>query len=175
MTAPQPNTESGEPLPTEGEQPRLEVVPDPPLDEPSEPATDDAAPANVESKHEPQASAGLKDRVDALADRAAEVFTPPDLWNEDRPSLSKAWRFARYSGQIPATGPARWGALGFFFAVSMPATTAAYTYEFIHERPARVAVFSVLITLAALWEPTRLALTVLLWPLNFGLDLITDY
>lgn len=74
----------------------------------------------------------------------------PDIWRHDRPSLEKVYRYARHSTQVPDSGPARWFSLG-YLGLSMTITSAAYGLAWAAERPSRLGVTAVLVTVLAVW------------------------
>ncbi|WP_160050099.1 MULTISPECIES: hypothetical protein [unclassified Nocardiopsis] len=81
---------------------------------------------------------------------AKDSFVPPEIWNTDRPSLSKQFAYAREGAWGPEQGWARKAALVAFFAVSLPTSIAAYALEWIGERPTRWITALVLLSLT--WQ-----------------------
>lgn len=69
--------------------------------------------------------------------QVAALFTPPDIWSDDRPSLRKIWLQARYGQWTQKDGALR--ALGCIdaFMVVLPAHAIGYTLLWIWERPSR--------------------------------------
>lgn len=136
---------------------------------PPEPSTELPEPAA-----EPEQDAdeqGWADRVRAqLVSRLAGL----DVVRHDRPSLAKVYRYARWNEQIPPAGPLRVAGLAYAVGVALPAYTVAYVVAWLVERPARAGIATVLITLAALFGPTRWVLTVLLFVPELVLELLTD-
>lgn len=81
---------------------------------------------------------------------ARDVFTPPDIWSQDRPSLKKIWANATRGEWTNKTGlPRRLGQLDAIL-IAVPLVAAAYTIAWIAERPSRrVATVVLLVLLAA--------------------------
>ena len=79
---------------------------------------------------------------------ARESFTPPEIWSEDRPSLSKQLAYAREGLWGPKKGWHRTAAQVAFWGVSFPTSAAAYAIEWVGERPSRWITALVLISLA---------------------------
>lgn len=162
----EPEVSSCEPV----EHPHLSPVPDAPAEqitpEPTEPAEDPSG--------EQTESTSWQDWAFDVADQAREFVTPPDVWTQDRPSLGKVYRYARYSEQLPPTGPARVAAIA-YSGVAVSVHALAYTAAWLFERPSRAAIFAGLVTLAAVFSPTRMVLTVLLTPAYYLIELITNY
>lgn len=76
-----------------------------------------------------------------------ESFTPPQIWEEDRPSLKKQYTYAAQGAWGPEQGWARRAQICAFWAVSLPTSAAAYAIEWIGERPARWITALVLLSL----------------------------
>ncbi len=74
-------------------------------------------------------------------------FLPPQIWSEDRPSLKKQYTYAREGAWGPKKGWARKAALACFWAVSFPTSIAAYSIEWVGERPTRWITALVLLSL----------------------------
>ncbi|RKR98978.1 hypothetical protein DFP74_6699 [Nocardiopsis sp. Huas11] len=117
--------------------PAPERAPEPP----AAPAETDPAEEEVPVKVGP----GLGERLGGWA-RAS--FVPPQIWSEDRPSLSKQLAYAREGLWGPKTGWHRTAAQAAFWGVSFPTSAAAYAIEWVGERPSRWVVALVLISLA---------------------------
>lgn len=138
-TAAQP---TGEPA-----SPRLQVAPEPLADEdeilgqPRRQAADEDATRAVSSD-----SSTTRQWLQWGADQLGV----PDVWAQDRPSLAKVWRYARYSEQLPSSGPARWFSIG-YAGLSLTVTATAYLLAWVAERPARMGVAAVLVTVLAIW------------------------
>lgn len=112
---------------------------------PPKPESEAATVAVVETDQAPvKVGPGLGER---LGGWAKESFVPPQIWNEDRPSLSKQFAYAREGAWGPTEGWARTAALVAFFAVSLPTSGAAYLLEWIGERPSRWITALVLLSL----------------------------
>lgn len=80
----------------------------------------------------------------------AERLGAVDVVHQDRPSLAKVWRYARFSEQLPPSGPARWFSIG-YAGLSLLITAIAYTTAWVAERPARMGVAAVLVTVFVIW------------------------
>ncbi|MFE3457403.1 hypothetical protein ACFXKD_07630 [Nocardiopsis aegyptia] len=110
---------------------------------------------------------GLGERLGGWA-RAS--FVPPQIWSEDRPSLSKQLRYAREGAWGPRAGWHRTAAQVAFWGVSFPTSAAAYAIEWVGERPSRWVVALVLISLAYQlpYVPETVALLVRIpaWPIT---------
>lgn len=135
---------------------------------PPEPSTDIPEPA--ESDQDTDEQQGMTDRLRA---QIVAWLSGLDVVQHDRPSLAKVWRYARYTEQLPPDGPLRVAALAYAYGVALPAYTAAYGVAWLVERPARAGVAAALVTLAALFGPTRWGLTVLLFVPDLALTLLT--
>lgn len=70
---------------------------------------------------------------------AAQLFVPPDIWSDDRPSLRKLWLYCRYGTWTRATGFARFAGTTYGL-LSMAVHAALYFALWIVERPTRFAV-----------------------------------
>ncbi len=99
-----------------------------------------------------------------------ESFTPPEIWSEDRPSLSKQSTYAREGAWGPAKGWRRKAGLVAFFAVSLPTSIAAYGLEWIGERPTRwiTALVVLSLTYQIPYAPEVLAVLIRIpaWPIT---------
>lgn len=128
-----------------GESSPLHVAPDPLPDE-EEILNRDQAPG--ETPTPPQE--GASSTVQRWLAWAVEQVGVPDVVSQDRPSLEKVWRYARYSEQVPPEGPARWFSIG-YAGLSLTMTALAYTLAWVAERPARLGTAAVLFTVLAVW------------------------
>ena len=83
----------------------------------------------------------------------AGVFSPPDIWSQDRPSLSSVWAYASHGDWTnPAGAPRRIGQM-YALLASVPVVAIAYTLAWTAERPARLAAVIVLLVLLAQVPP----------------------
>lgn len=143
--------------------PRLHVAPDPLEDEQeilssprssAAPATDGAEVA--EGLAEPSEELPHPESSQATTSgaqwwqKAMGSVQAPDIWRSDRPSLEKVYRHARWSTQVPSTGPARWFSLA-YLGLSMTITATAYAVAWAAERPSRLGATAVLVTVLAVW------------------------
>ncbi|MEU4286351.1 hypothetical protein [Nocardiopsis dassonvillei] len=128
------------PAPTASER-----APAPP---PKEPVPASGQVAVVEEDTGPvKVGPGLGER---LGGWARESFVPPEIWSQDRPSLSKQYAYARDGAWGPKEGWARKAAIVAFWGVSLPTSAAAYGLEWIGERPSRWITALVLLSLT--WQ-----------------------
>lgn len=82
-----------------------------------------------------------------------EAFTPPDIWSQERPSLSQIWAYAAHGEWTNKTGlPRRAGQLDAIF-IAVPLVALAYTIAWIAERPSRRIATVVLLVLLAQVPP----------------------
>lgn len=168
----EPEVSSCEPV----EHPHLSPVPDAPAEQhnpETEPELDATEPSDEADGEQPE-STSWQDWLLDIADRAREFATPPDVWSEDRPSLGKVYRYARYSEQLPPTGPARVATIA-YSGIAVSVHAVAYTVAWLFERTSRAGIFAGLLTLAAVFPPTRMVLTVLATPVYYLIELITNY
>ncbi|TLW89259.1 hypothetical protein FFT09_22760 [Saccharomonospora piscinae] len=129
---------------------------------------DAAAPATTEPGPEVQPT------PPGLLERARSEFTPPDIWSEDRPALSKVVNYGRYGQQVPDEGAARAAATAWSWFAALNAAVS-YAWQWVTERPSRTTIAVALVVLASLVPAARTALTVLLWPAHTAIELITDH
>lgn len=91
-----------------------------------------------------------------LSDRLAGVwsmFTPPDIWSQDRPSLSKVWAYATRGDWTGDTGlPRRVGQV-YALLVAVPVIAVCSLIEWSVERGSRMAAVIVLLVLLAQVPP----------------------
>lgn len=91
-----------------------------------------------------------------LSDRLGGVvsgFTPPDIWSQDRPALSKVWAYAaRGDWTGPDGAPRRVGQL-YALLVAVPAVAVAYTLAWAAERGTRLTALIVLLILLSQVPP----------------------
>ena len=81
------------------------------------------------------------------------MFSPPDIWLQDRPSLSSVWAYASHGDWTnPAGAPRRIGQM-YALLASVPVVAIAYTLAWTAERPARLAAVIVLLVLLAQVPP----------------------
>jgi hypothetical protein len=80
------------------------------------------------------------------------LVTPPAIWSEDRPALSKVWAYASRGEQAPPTGWPRRGAQ-VFAVVTFPLQFALELVQWVLERPARTAAAVVLVVVLAQFPP----------------------
>ena len=156
----------------------LEVVPDQPAPASSPeqtPASGEAAGQSAPEASDAASGARWRQEARRFAAQMAGTFTPPDFLNEDRPSLRKLYGYGRFTTSVPAAGMARAASIGWASGVAIPTAVAGYGLAWAGERAARMSVLAPLVTLLALWDPTRVALSVLLYPLALLLDVITNY
>lgn len=138
---------SGSDTPAPGPRPPAQAAPAP--ERAPTPPPKEAAPASTEvavadGDTPVKVGPGLGERLGGWAKTS---FVPPQIWNEDRPSLSKQFAYAREGAWGPTEGWARKAALVAFFAVSLPTSAAAYLLEWIGERPTRWITALVLLSL----------------------------
>jgi hypothetical protein len=82
-----------------------------------------------------------------------EAFTPPDIWSQERPSLSQIWAYATHGEWTNKTGlPRRAGKLDAIL-IAVPLVALAYTIAWIAERPSRRIATVVLLVLLAQVPP----------------------
>lgn len=135
---PPPESETAVPAQATAAEPPPEAVPAPQEPVPEGESYDiDGEPARV--------GPGLGER---LGTWARQTWVPPEIWNEDRPSLKKQLAYAREGLWGPKAGWHRTVAQSTFWAVSFPTSVAAYAIEWVGERPARWITALVLISLA---------------------------
>ncbi|GAA5038601.1 hypothetical protein [Actinopolymorpha pittospori] len=101
----------------------------------------------------------------AAAKRLASLaggMRPPEVWENQRPSLREIWHYAAY-GQWTGQGTAG-RILGITYAVviAIPSLTLGYYALWVLERPARLVAALVLATLVALTPPGQFSLGLLL-------------
>ncbi|MGW8527027.1 hypothetical protein [Nocardiopsis sp. NPDC055824] len=134
---------SGSDTPAPDPRPPATAAPEPPEPPGKGPSTEVAVTEEAPVKVGP----GIGERLGAWA---RDSFVPPEIWSQDRPSLSKQFAYAREGAWGPQQGWARKGAIAAFFAVSLPTSAAAYALEWIGERPSRWLTFLVLLSLT--WQ-----------------------
>lgn len=159
-----------------GDQRPLRAVPDP-MPEPAEGEFSIPDPALAEPGEEiPEVDPAVRPRSarERWVSWVLARLNVPHLVTEDRPSLLRIWRYARYSEQLPPSGPARIASVAYLYAVALPIITVGYTAAWIVERPARAGIAAAVLTLARLFEPTHLVLIVVLAPLKFLVSLLTN-
>lgn len=91
-----------------------------------------------------------------LSDRLAGVgsmFTPPDIWSQDRPSLSKVWAYATRGGWTGDTGLPRRAGQVYALLVALPVIAVCSLIEWSVERGSRMAAVIVLLVLLAQVPP----------------------
>lgn len=159
----------------QAETPHLQPVPDPPTTNDPQPDLDEPTSGQQSSKKSTAGGTrgGARGSATGLFGQARDTFTPPDVWNRPQPSLRERCNYARWSEQYPSTGPLRWAALG-WFGISAMATASYYIRAWVMERPTRAAVVTAIVTLAALFGPTRTVMTFALWPAHELIELFTD-
>lgn len=82
----------------------------------------------------------------------AAVFTPPDIWSQDRPSLSKRWDYACRGEWTTKTGlPRRLGQVYAWYALTVSAVLLCL--DWVVERFARHAVLVGLLYMLAQFPP----------------------
>lgn len=102
---------------------------------------DQSAPAVDLDKHPDPVT--WSDRLRGVKD----AFTPPDIWAQDRPSLSKVWAHATRGDWTGDTGLPRRIGQAYAIAVAVPLTAVAYVLAWTAERPSRAAAAVVLLVL----------------------------
>lgn len=100
---------------------------------------DDSAPAVDLGKHPDPVT--WRDR---LAD-VREVFTPPDIWSTDRPSLSLMWAYAARGDWTGEAGLPRRAGQAYAVLVAVPVTAVTYLLAWAAERPSRLIAAVVLL------------------------------
>lgn len=84
---------------------------------------------------------------------ARDVLTPPDIWSQERPSLSQVWAHATHGDWTRKTGlPRRAGQIDALF-IAVPLVGLAYLLAWIVERPSRRIAAAVLLVLLAQVPP----------------------
>ena len=82
--------------------------------------------------------------------QVADLFVPPDIWSEKRPSLRDIWLYARYGRWTQQTGVLRvLGCLDSMFIV-VPFHAVTYLANWIVERPARRFIAATVVALIIL-------------------------
>jgi hypothetical protein len=82
-----------------------------------------------------------------------EAFTPPDIWSQERPSLSQIWAYAARGEWTNKTGLPRRGGQVYAVAVAFPVVGFAYLVAWTAERFARLVAAAVLLALLAQVPP----------------------
>jgi len=117
---------------------RVQDTPPPAVREPAEAAVPaESSKSGLPTVHLPSLS------------EAARLFTPPDIWSDDRPSLRKLWLYVRFGQWTRATGFARVAGTGYGL-LSMAVHAVLYFALWIVERPARFLVAAVITALTIL-------------------------
>lgn len=114
----------------------------------------------------PQAECAPDDKLtvsDLLADAADHMgpalgwisgtFTPPDVWSQDRPSLSKLWAYASRGDWTTDTGAPRRAGQAYAALFAFPLTAFAYFAAWVAERPSRLAAATALVVLITQFPP----------------------
>lgn len=84
---------------------------------------------------------------------AAGVFSPPDIWSQERPSLQQVWAYATRGGWTRPDGvPRRFGQV-YAVVVAFPVAAVAYSLAWAAERGSRLVALIVLLVLLAQVPP----------------------
>lgn len=83
----------------------------------------------------------------SLAQRAADIVVPPDIWSERRPSLRDLYLYGVYGRWTQVDGPVRFAGALYATVVAFPFHAVGYLACWIVERPSRLFVAA---TVAAL-------------------------
>ncbi|MFE5565995.1 hypothetical protein ACFQ68_13495 [Amycolatopsis japonica] len=105
---------------------------------------------------------------------AKDLFGPPDIATQDRPSLQKLRRYGKENTQTPDVPVLRAASQAWSW-IAMYHAARGYTRAWLMERPVRAVVFLALLITASLLPGTRAVLTVLLWPAHTAIELLTNY
>jgi len=76
-----------------------------------------------------------------------EAFTPPDIWSQERPSLSQMWAYAAHGEWTNKTGLPRRAGQMYAVTVAFPVAGFAYLVAWTAERFARLVAATVLLVL----------------------------
>jgi hypothetical protein len=87
----------------------------------------------------PQSAVAPRDRFLGWVDQLKDVITPPDIVNNDRPSLRKKWAYATEGGWTTEAGALRNAGKVYSVTVAMAGAVAGYSLEWVTERPSRFA------------------------------------
>lgn len=83
----------------------------------------------------------------------AGVWSPPDIWSQDRPSLRQVWAYAAHGDWTGPNGTPRRVGQVYALAVAVPVVAVAYTLAWAAERGSRLAALTVLLVLLAQVPP----------------------
>jgi hypothetical protein len=79
--------------------------------------------------------------------------TPPDIWSQDRPGLSKTWAYASRGAWARPTGPSRRLGQAYVAVVAFPVKAACQLIDWLVERPSRLVAAGVLLVVLAQFPP----------------------
>lgn len=108
---------------------------------------DDSAPGSAPDTNTPIVTVG------EVFGGVRDAFTPPDIWSQERPSLSQIWAYATHGEWTnPKGGPRRVGQ-AYAAVVAFPVAGLAYLLAWVAERPSRLLATVVLLVLLAQVPP----------------------
>lgn len=79
-------------------------------------------------------------KIAPVVKQVARQFNPPDIYDDDRPSLKKLWLYAAWGRWTRNDGFLRFAGKAYTTVIAWPGTAILYTLAWIIERPARLAV-----------------------------------
>jgi hypothetical protein len=82
-----------------------------------------------------------------------EAITPPDIWSQERPSLSQMWAYAAHGEWTNPKGAPRRVGQAYAAVVAFPVAGLAYLLAWVAERPSRLLAAIVLLVLLAQVPP----------------------
>ena len=114
--------------------------------------TQGATPAKVPD--EPARTATLGERLTDLAKWLVEVFEPPEIWSDDRPSLAKVAARAKRGEWTKADGAVRTAGVAYYRFVYVPTAATCRYVDWLVEHPSRLIVALAVLGLivAAIWS-----------------------